>query len=302
MGAIQKATRVPSSVHDYTVLALGIPAVSSFPKSTRHFLYLQPNAPKVPTLDTPREVFLVNLPIDVTEAHVRSLFANQLGGARVEKVEFEGVRTGRKLTAPVAPKAGRKRKRANADSDDVALPETWDREVRSSGATAVATFVDVASAEVAVKEAKRATKAAKEVVWGLGVEDKLPALGSARYLAHHTLRYPSASTLQVSVDSFMTTFASQEAARVKLLARQRAPDEDGFITVVRGGRAGPARLEEAQEKAEKQKEKQKGKEDFYRFQLREKRKERAGDLLRGFEEDRRKVEEMKKRRNKFRPN
>lgn len=89
---------------------------------------------------------------------------------------------------------------------------------------------------------------------------------------------------------------------MKLLARQRAPDEDGFITVVRGGRAGPARLEEAQEKAEKQKEKQRGKEDFYRFQMREKRKERAGELLRGFEEDRRKVEEMKKRRNKFRPN
>lgn len=65
---------------------------------------------------------------------------------------------------------------------------------------------------------------------------------------------------------------------------------------------GPARQEEAQEKAAKQKEKQVGKEDFYRFQIREKRKERAGDLMRGFEEDRRKVEEMRGRRNKFRPN
>ena len=65
---------------------------------------------------------------------------------------------------------------------------------------------------------------------------------------------------------------------------------------------GPARAEEAREKLEAQKERQKGKEDFYRFQMREKRKERAGELLRGFEEDRKRVEEMKKRRNKFRPN
>lgn len=101
----------------------------------------------------------------------------------------------------------------------------------------------------------------------------------------------------------MSAFAVREAARAKALARQRQePDEDGFITVVRGGRAGPARQEEAEEKAAQQKEKNKGMEDFYRFQIREKRKERAGELLRGFEEDKKRVMEMRKRRNKFRPN
>lgn len=101
----------------------------------------------------------------------------------------------------------------------------------------------------------------------------------------------------------MTHFSSLEATRARALAAQRSvPDEDGFVTVTRGGRAGPARQEEAQEKAEKQKEKRAGKEDFYRFQLREKRKERAGDLLRGFEEDRKRVEAMKGKRNKFKPN
>jgi len=125
----------------------------------------------------------------------------------------------------------------------------------------------------------------------------------AGYLTHHALRYPPAGALQANVDAYMVHFAAQEAARTKLLARQRAvPDEDGFITVTRGGRAGPGRQEDAMQKAEKQKEKSVGKEDFYRFQMREKKKEKANDLLRGFEEDRRKVEEMKKKRNKFRPN
>ena len=99
----------------------------------------------------------------------------------------------------------------------------------------------------------------------------------------------------------MTTYAAREAARVRLLAQQRQePDEDGFITVTRGGRIGPARQEEAQEKLEKQKQKQKGLEDFYRFQTREKRKEKAGELIKKFEEDKQKVRKMREQRGKFR--
>lgn len=99
----------------------------------------------------------------------------------------------------------------------------------------------------------------------------------------------------------MSAFAAQEAARTRLLARQRQePDEDGFVTVTRGGRSGPQRHEEAQEKAEKQQKKQKGLEDFYRFQTREKRKEKAGELVRRFQDDRHKLKEMKERRGGFR--
>lgn len=99
----------------------------------------------------------------------------------------------------------------------------------------------------------------------------------------------------------MSAFAAQEAARTRLLARQRQePDEDGFVTVTRGGRSGPPRHEEAQEKAEKQQKKQKGLEDFYRFQTREKRKEKAGELVRRFQDDRHKLKEMKERRRAFR--
>ena len=62
----------------------------------------------------------------------------------------------------------------------------------------------------------------------------------------------------------------------------------------------PARQEVAQEQAEKQKEKQRGLEDFYRFQSREKRKQRAGELVRKFEEDKEKVRKMRETRGKFR--
>ena len=98
----------------------------------------------------------------------------------------------------------------------------------------------------------------------------------------------------------MTAFAAQEATHVREKAKQRQePDEDGFVTVTRGGRTGPARQEIAQEQAEKQKEKQKGLEDFYRFQTRERRKARAGELVRKFEEDKERVKRMRERRGRF---
>lgn len=306
------AARAPSTVHDFLALPLRIPAQSSFPKEAIHYLYLRANAPKVPTENTPREVFAVNVPVDATETHIRSLFANQLGGARIESVAFEGARVGKGISAPVAPvKQGKKRKRGlegNVEGEAVEefglLPEVWDRELHRSGGTAVIAFVDKASADLALKEVKKAIKSKMEIKWGAGIGVKVPPLGLARYLTHHSLRYPDHAVLQSSVDAFMGAFATQEEARAKMLARQRAePDEDGFITVTRGGRVGPAKEEEAKAKEEelKKREKNRIKEDFYRFQTREKKKEQAKDLVKAFEEDQRKVEEMKKRKGRIRP-
>lgn len=301
---------VATTVNDFVALPIRYNVTSSVPRETTHYLYLRANAPKVPTEDTPREVFLVNVPSDATESHIRALFADSLGGARVESIAFEGTRVGKGITAPVAP--ARKKRKRGQDENGVPtepaevgkLPEVWDREVHRSGGTAVATLVDQASVELALKEARRAAKNGKEIVWGAGAESKVPSLGSARYLSHHKLRYPPQAALQESIDAYMTAFAAQEAARARALARQRAePDEDGFITVTRGGRHDPAREDAVRAKEEEYKkrdEKRIGK-DFYRFQVREKKKEEAKDLVKAFEEDRRRVEEMRKRRGKMRP-
>lgn len=313
MTTATKTARPLTVVNDFLVLPLILPARPSFPQKTTHYLYLRAHSPKVPTPDTPRQVFLVNVPIDATERNIRRLFADQLGGSRVEEVAFEGARVvGKGISAPVAPvQQGKKRKRSGEDNSaeeqtpaEVGqLPEVWNREIHRSGGTAVVTFVDKASAEQALKEARRAIKAKREIIWTEGSKEEAP-LGVERYRAHHRLRYPQAATLQASVDAYMTALTEQEAARAKALARQRAePDEDGFITVTRGGRNGPAKEEETKAKQEELKARQKNmvKDDFYRFQVREKKKEQAQDLVRGFEEDRRKVLEMKRRRGKIRP-
>jgi ribosomal RNA-processing protein 7 len=125
------------------------------------------------------------------------------------------------------------------------------------------------------------------------------------YKSHLQLVHPSASALQSSINAYLSQFTSLESARAKLLKHARTvPDEDGFITVTRGGRAGPARLEEAEKKKAELEERRKNngvKDDFYRFQNREKRKEAEVNLRKRFEEDRRRVERMRERRGRIRP-
>ena len=117
---------------------------------------------------------------------------------------------------------------------------------------------------------------------------------------HHELSFPDKTRLLQPVDTYMTAFAANETVNTKSQAKRRQePDEEGFVTVTRGGRNNPARQDVAKALAEKQQEKQKGLEDFYRFQSREKRKERAKDLVRKFEDDRKKVQAMREKRRSF---
>ena len=128
---------------------------------------------------------------------------------------------------------------------------------------------------------------------------------SIGYKTHHALKYPPKEVLQASINAYLTQFNKAELARNRIRAKQRSvPDEDGFISVVRGGRTGPARLEEAEKKKAELEERRKKngvKDDFYRFQTRERRKEAEGELRRKFDLDRKRVDEMRKRRGKIRP-
>lgn len=324
------ADKPPAQVGQFTVLPLTIPAQPSFPHKTTHYLYLRAHEPAIPSADSPRSLFLTNIPTTATPAHFRALFARQsLGGARVESVEFEDSRPKAKTGAAGAIQqhgAGRKRKRGGpspggADEElRPALPEVWDRNVHRSGATAVVVFVDRASAEAALKGVKRAVRRGEEVVWdhagdvegGDGVA-KAPRLGLARYKAHHALRFPDRDTLLGAVEAYMVAFGEMEKAKARAAKKKvGVPDEDGFVTVTRGSRGGgaasldAARAEELREKMaakkRKEEEKREGLDDFYRFQVRERKKAQAGELVKKFDEDRKRVGMMKARDGRrFRP-
>jgi len=310
---------IRASIGNYAVLPITKPPTPSYQVSATHYIYLRAHTPKIPSQTDERSLFIVNVPIDSTEAHFRAIFNSLLGAGRFEKITFENERS-KHPTAPseseflrmLNSKKGKKRKRNNGDADldeDAGeLPKVWDRELRRSGSTAVVILVDEKSVEGALKAVKKVHKSRDYPIWGESVDErKIPPLGSKRYATHHALRYPDPAALQASVDTFMSAFNAREEEAARLGKRQRnVPDEDGFVTVVRGGgRTGPARKEEAEERRAKEVEKEEKKKremgDFYRFQMRERRKEEQGELVRRFDEDRRRVEVMKEKRGKFRP-
>ena len=106
----------------------------------------------------------------------------------------------------------------------------------------------------------------------------------------------------------MTVFnAREEAAAREAKKARNVPDEDGFVTVSRGGRTGPARMEGAElkgkemEEKEERKRKEMEKAGFYRWQGRERRKREEGELKRRFEEDRRRMVGIREGRRQVKP-
>ncbi|KAI8933511.1 hypothetical protein NX059_009248 [Plenodomus lindquistii] len=296
----------------FIILPLTLPTLPGLPASAanaKHYLYIKPHAPSIPTPDADRSLFIANVPIDASEKGLRALFSEQLGGAMVERVEFDGCVPAGVLRKKVKIKGGRednvnangdgnaKKRKREAEQDmlaegiiedaDSALPKVWGAAVKRSGSGAVVVFVDRKSCRGAMGRVREIVKEGVEVRWEMG-----EGVGVDRYKLHTTLTHPPPSTLQSSTNAYLTAFSALESLRSRSRTRSRTvPDEDGFITVTRGGRSGPARLEEAEKKKAELDERRKGvvKDDFYRFQNRERRKEREGELRRRFEEDRRRV-------------
>lgn len=158
--------------------------------------------------------------------------------------------------------------------------------------------------ESSLKAATKASKRGTQLTWGVGVSAERVGgpLGLSRYIAHEKMRYPDRAALLRSVNDFMTVFEQvNEARRREEAKRLSEPDEDGFVTVSHGPKLNSvASEEELKALVEREKKKNEGLEDFYRFQSREKRKEKQNNLLRAFDEDKRKLRDIKERRGKIR--
>jgi ribosomal RNA-processing protein 7 len=312
-----------NSLSSFTILTLSLPSSPAFPASAKHYLYIRADSPKHPTDNTPRSIFVANIPVDASESSIRTLF-KQINGARVAEVVFEhNVKDsgptvqGDTWGIDTAGKKKRKRQEIEAASleDDYALPSTWALKLKKSGSSATVVFVDRSTAESVLKEARRMAKKGEKLHWKteepLGEESVYPLLKieypltSTGYIQHHKLTYPPKSVLQQSVNAYLAQYTRMEDARTKQLKQLRSePDDDGFVTVTSGGRNAPAKLFSAQAAAERLTERAKKKSignNFYRFQAREEAKRKERQLREKFEEDAQKVKEMRARRGRIKP-
>lgn len=306
-----------NSSSEFSILPVTIPPLPSYPVKATHHIYLRRNTPKIATANDSRSIFLANVPSDSTEPHFRALFTSLVGAGRFEGILFEEDKNTTKSSLEPTQAARlaahqKKRKREDEETKNLKeeaaaqLPDTWSRRLHRSGGSAVALLADEKSVESVLKAVRKLKRSKKYPVWGEGVKDKAPPLGSHWLRAHNKLTYPGNDVVQAAVDAYFTIFNRKEEEAVQVAKRLRnEPDEDGFVTVTRGGRAAPARRDEAEEAKRRMLEKQQKKKDdmqnFYRFQLREKRKAEQTDLLKRFAEDKKRVNALREKRGKFRP-
>lgn len=154
-------------------------------------------------------------------------------------------------------------------------------------------LVDESAAQRFLQKARKLDKKSTLITW-----DQYGPKGAEGYLARHYAKFPSEEDLQEKVDEYMELFAEHELQE-QLEAERAAEivDADGFRLVVNKGRK---RLADIPQPAVKPKKRSLEKSDFYRFQLRESRKTEMSDLLKRYQADKEKVEQLKQQR-KFRP-
>ncbi|KAI5785960.1 ribosomal RNA-processing protein 7-domain-containing protein [Geopyxis carbonaria] len=288
----------------YLILPVSLPNSHAFQPADneKHYLYIRRHSPKVQIGEQDsRSLFLVNIPVDSTVYHIRTLFTD-IGGGLVESVIFLDENTSFINKPSLTDSKKRKYSDGVSNPDDkLALIESpWNRQLHKPGTNAIVAFVDRKSCDAALSAVEKCGKSVT-ATWSDGMRT-VPALGSQRYMSFHDLRYPDPAILQASVDSFMADYATEEEEAMRNLARRRKePDEDGFVKVTRGGgRAAPLTQERAQALLETKRKKEIELKGFYRFQIREERKSRQQDMLVEFEKDKKLVQERKSMR-KFKP-
>ncbi|KAF4519350.1 hypothetical protein B566_EDAN011356 [Ephemera danica] len=141
------------------------------------------------------------------------------------------------------------------------------------------------------------------VVWDAA--DKDAPIAIDRWKAEYDARIPDVEELQAEIDSFMEKHDKQVSEEErKLKETEGQPDDEGWITVTRrGNKPGFARKESVEQRVlakESKKKANKELKNFYQFQIRESKMNNLAELRHKFEEDKKKIAQLRQAR-KFRP-
>ena len=123
---------------------------------------------------------------------------------------------------------------------------------------------------------------------------EIGATGLAKWCSDYMKQRTTLTSIEAKVSEFMADYDKRKEATEKHRQGLQEPDEDGWIMVTRKN------PKPVQGKRHRQKKKKKELLNFYKFQLRESKRQQIAELRRKFEEDKQKVAEMKSKR-KFRP-
>ncbi|XP_013196982.2 ribosomal RNA-processing protein 7 homolog A [Amyelois transitella] len=135
-------------------------------------------------------------------------------------------------------------------------------------------------------------------------KDHVVKLGMKRWIEEHNNSILNAKALKEKVEEFIKTHDKEVAAAEKKDKELEQEDGDGWVTVTKRGKVQSfARTEKVENKImakEEQKKKRKELKNFYTFQIRESKMKHIVALRQKFEEDKKKIAQIKQSR-RFKP-
>lgn len=242
-----------------------------------------------------RSLFVFNLPIETDLSVVKKLFQKVALGATVEEYipsaltdYLEDVWLDlTRLTSGI----------------DIPVDDEQEQRTKLPRNCSIIKFVDKQAFQLALSELKKLSSSQEKVIWPWE-----GPFGSLYLLNKYRSRFLDPEELSNTVSQALVEFDEAERESMEQLQQQALlVDEDGFTMVVGSHRktkagimgrqklASTVEVDKAQSKLKK-----KEKEDFYRFQLREKKKQEMNDLLSKFKQDQERVRLMKEKK-RFRP-
>lgn len=242
-----------------------------------------------------RSIFFCNLPINTTAKVLKKYLQNVCIGATLES-----------FTQSALTDSGEDEwVDLSRLTSDLELNKPGVPGIRIPKNCGIATFVDKAAFQLAFSKLKNISISSTRSEWPL---KEITDFGSVYFLAKYKEQILNPDELYIEVSESLADFERAEKESIEQLQQQsQLVDEDGFTLVVdshrktKAGIMGRQRIASTVEasKAEN-KLKKKEKDDFYRFQLRQRKKEEMNELLHKFKLDQEKVRLMKERK-KFKP-
>lgn len=244
-----------------------------------------------------RSIFFVNLPINTSTALLKKYFQNVAIGSTIESYTPS-------ILTDYAEDIWVDLTKLTSDLE-LNQQENVEAMSKLPKNCGIATFVDKASFLLAFNALKKLASSSTETSWP--INDTL-TLGSSYFLSKYQAQILDTEEISNIVSQALIDFDRAEKESMESLQQQtQLVDEDGFTLVVGSHRKTKAGIMGKQKLAAtvevdkaKSTMKKKEKEDFYRFQLRQRKKDEMNDLLKKFKLDQEKVRLMKEKK-RFRP-
>lgn len=314
-------------IKGFRVLPVRVPTTKSIAKiytqkELIHYIYLKQHLLKTkdPQLDekNDKSIFFINLPKDVDIKSLRNLFRQVSDASLIQEYSITNSLNEKndvdlnKLTSEFFDAENKELNQQQQQQQQQQDQQKFDTQnLRFPINTGIVTFVDKSALKLFLNNVKKLTSKAKS--WSsFPVYESSQTASYLKFINTYKSKIYNISDLKQQINVSLANFNRQEQEEMDQLQESATiVDDDGFQLVVSKHRKTKAAImgktnrlklatnQDLNNEATK-KSKKKEKQDFYRFQIRERKKQEMNQLLMKFKEDQARIRALRDKK-RFRP-